>query len=158
MTVLTLQSTTADRQASPVYPSLPPTPATPPGQGWWSGIWDLGSWSWGLGWRSGILTAIVHDQPCDVPVQGLTIVKTRKTLFFWMNFYKKEFLTWPFSQRVFELFQTEYKQKALLDTRYILYVEVRFVGTVGNLDPVNIPCCVSISRKQHVNWIFWYEQ
>jgi len=28
------QSTTADRQASPVYPSLPPTPATPPGQGW----------------------------------------------------------------------------------------------------------------------------
>ena len=46
MTVLTLQSTTADRQASPVYPSLPPTPATPPGQGWWSGIWDFGSWGW----------------------------------------------------------------------------------------------------------------
>jgi len=25
---------TSDRQASPVYPSLPATPATPPGQGW----------------------------------------------------------------------------------------------------------------------------
>ena len=39
-------------------------------------IWDLGSGIflgaeiWELGWRSGILTAIVHYQQCDVPVQG----------------------------------------------------------------------------------------
>ena len=28
---------TSDRPPSPVYPSLPATPGTPPGQGWWSG-------------------------------------------------------------------------------------------------------------------------
>ena len=134
MTVLTLQSTTADRQASPVYPSLPPTPATPPGQGWWSGIWDFGSWGWDG--DLGFWLRLSMTNHVMLLSKGLTIVNTRKTLFFWINFYKKEFQTWPFFQRVFGLFQTEYKQIALLDNQYILYVEVRFVGTVGNLDPV----------------------
>ena len=68
--------------------------------------------------------------------KGLTIVKTRKTLFFWVNFYKKGVLNLALLSKSLEFLQTEYKQITLLDNRYILCVEVRFVGTVGNLDPV----------------------